>query len=120
MKTIRKQKMAILLTALILMSLFAPLPTFASPSLGEVPIIIIPGILGSRLFADAACKDPVWSPDSLTTSVIRASEMEAWKTVYVRLPIDFTTGQHTVIYDREFGAQNQYRNLVQNCLPVLH
>jgi len=80
---------------------------------GNEPIIIIPGIMGSRLFknsTDFSDQNKVWDPNISFGGITSLDEQLAVSnTLYVRPPQD---QQLLTVDQREYGAQNTYKKLV--------
>ncbi len=76
---------------------------------GKYPIIIVPGIMGSRLFSSASKFDnstKVWDPDPSLSGVWGLGD-KLKGTLYVRPPEDQRTAS-----SREYGAQDTYKEVV--------
>ena len=73
------------------------------------PIILIPGIMGSRLFADAQFNDIVWVGYGEIFSTTLDNSLKKSKTVYVKPPVDQNTLPES---EREPGAMDCMKPLV--------
>lgn len=73
------------------------------------PIIIIPGIMGSRLFEDAARSKIAWTPVPFSGSLVSLDEnMNMSNLLFVRNP----ENQNAQDVIREYGAINDYVSLI--------
>ena len=85
----------------------------------ENPIILIPGIMGSRLYSDSAGEDQVWPP-SVGSTIWKAispwSSMSDTMTYGNKLYVynNYTDQAKLSAGDREYGAQETYETLVDH------
>jgi len=83
----------------------------------QYPIIIVPGVMGSHLFADENCTQLLWSPvdkvegaeGSLKMGII-SDKMRMSERVYTK---DY---EKTLAVQREYGTQDTYMNLIETLL----
>jgi len=84
------------------------------------PIIIIPGIMGSRLFINENCTDCIWPPDEFQlldpflnpfdlTSPTFTDYISIYNQLYVKEPVNLKNAAYS---QREFGAQDNMKDLV--------
>lgn len=80
------------------------------------PVIIVPDIMGSRLFTDETCTNKIWEPDIKDNGIIK--DLKDWKeaidiknTIYVK-PCENQRVLNES--DREYGTANLYKNLVDS------
>ena len=72
------------------------------------PIIILPGVMGSRLFSDEDCTDLIWAPRTLGEVSGIGPQMRMDSDVYIR-PCE---NQNDPVVTREYGAIDDYKLLV--------
>ncbi|MEQ8235291.1 MAG: PxKF domain-containing protein [Syntrophomonadaceae bacterium] len=89
------------------------LGTIPSPNNDNYPIIIIPGIMGSKLYSDDNCSDIVWSPfDDISTLVGLGSNISIDKNLHVSPCLK----QNGPRYIPEYGVNNEYLTLVNRLI----
>ena len=73
------------------------------------PIILLPGIMGSELFLDPACKKRIWSPGFKAVTENIGIQLAADKTLYVKAPANQNDLDEK---DRETGAADCMKELI--------
>ena len=91
--------------------------TTAKPGADKDPIIIVPGIMGSRLFNDKDCTDKVWSPNSDKLGIVLAFLTR----ITNPYPITYPSPEHDLFDLAERININNYlyvRNYDKNGRPI--
>lgn len=122
MKTIQKRVASVMLAVLLVFSsgviAFAqegnPAPSNSSAvDTKDIPIIVVPGIMGSKMYSDVTCTRKIWDPQisDLLNPIFKLGEHIAPdRVLYTREPVD----QQVVSKgNREYGATDAYKNLVE-------
>ena len=74
------------------------------------PVILIPGLMGSKLFTDEECTECIWPPELLKEKTVKNNLLNNNKKLYVKDP--YINQKFLSKKEREYGAQNCLDDLV--------